>query len=108
MPQNFLLTYSVKAESDHEADKQKATKVRTDIADIEIWEKTSDVETTFMGSMVVSGFSDDAKKASAIKQVSEQFLPVLKNHKAQSDHVKIYCVMMLKNVDMPFDFIIKW
>ncbi|MGC1054565.1 hypothetical protein WKH14_19810 [Pantoea agglomerans] len=108
MLQNFLLTYSVKAVTDYSGDVEKASKVRAGIADIEIWEKASDVETTFIGKMEVSGMADNAKKENAIKQVRNEFMPILEKHKAHAEDVVIHCVMMLKNIELPFHFTIKW
>lgn len=107
MFQNFLLTYSVKAVTDHEIDIQKASKVRSDIADIKIWDKANDVETTFLGTMEVSGFSESAKKQNAVKQVRDEFRPILEKHNARADDVLIHCVMMLKNIELPFHFTIE-
>ncbi|MGC1020252.1 hypothetical protein WKH71_05245 [Pantoea agglomerans] len=106
MELNFLLTYSVKAPSEKAEDIQKASKVRVEIADIEFWSKHNDVETTFMGSMVVDGYADSTKKNNAINKVTEKLLPILKKHSLKSGDVKIYCVMMLQNLEQPFDFTI--
>ncbi len=107
MLQNFLLTYSVKAVTDHDVDIQKASKVRADIAGIEIWDKAIDVETTFMGMMEVSGFADSAKKENAAKKVRDEFRPILEKHNARASDVLIHCVMMLKNIELPFHFTIE-
>lgn len=107
MLNNFLLTYSVKAQSVLDSDKEKANKVRDDIAELDCWSKLDEVETTFSGKMNVNGSSDNERKSSAKKQVDDVFLPILKKHDAASYDVKIYCAMMVGNIDLPFEFIVK-
>ncbi|WHS97805.1 MAG: hypothetical protein LZT29_00682 [Pantoea stewartii] len=107
MFQNFLLTYSVKAQSVISSDQEKAAKVRNDIAELTCWTKLEEVETTFSGRAYITGTNDSEKKSSAKAEIEEQFLPILKKHDAYSYDVKIYCAMMLEYLDKPFEFIIK-
>lgn len=107
MLNNFLLTYSVKAQDYLESNKEKASKVRDEIAELNCWDKLDEVETTFRGEINASGSLDSERKKSAIRAVEEQFQPVLKKHHASSHKVKIFCAMMLDNVDIPFYFTIE-
>lgn len=107
MYQNFLLTYSVKAQTVVSSDKEKAEKVRNDIAELTCWTKLEEVETTFSGRAYISGATESLKKSSAKDEIEEQFLPILKKHDASSYDVKIHCAMMIENLDKPFEFIIK-
>ena len=107
MFQNFILTYSVKAQSILDDDKEKAAKVRDEIAELDCWTKSNEVETTFSGREYISGMTESDRKASARKVVVEQFLPILKKYEAKSYDVKIYCAMMCEKIDPPFEFIIQ-
>ncbi|MEX5410420.1 hypothetical protein [Atlantibacter hermannii] len=104
---DFLLTYSVEAQTSYDQDIEKANKVRRDIADLDIWEKIGEVETTFKGRMNISGATESEKKKSAKKVVEEQFLPILRERKAGSYDVKIHCALMTGNIEKPFDFTIE-
>ncbi|MGX9277409.1 hypothetical protein ACWXWL_06655 [Pantoea ananatis] len=107
MFQNFLLTYSVKAQTTYSSDQEKAAKVRNDIAELDCWAKQEEVETTFSGRAYITGATDSEKKSSAKKEIESQFLSILRKHDAHSDNVKIYCAMMIEKLDKPFEFIIK-
>ena len=107
MFQNFLLTYSVKAQTVASSDQEKAAKVRNDIADLSCWTKLEEVETTFSGRAYITGTTDSEKKSSAKGEIEEQFLPILKKHGANYYDVKIHCAMMIEYLDKPFEFIIK-
>lgn len=107
MLNNFLLTYSVQAQGNLDSNKDTASNVRDEIARLNCWDKLDEVETTFTGKIDVSGSSDSERKKSAIRAVEEQFQPFLKKHHASSRNVKIFCAMMLDNVDIPFDFTIE-
>lgn len=104
---NFLLTYSVEAQTSFDSDIEKASKVRRDIAELDSWEKTDGVETTFKGKMRISGVTETEKKRIARRLVEEQFLPVLRERNARSENVIIRCVLMTGNVEQPFDFTIE-
>lgn len=107
MDQNFILTYSVKAQTERDSDIQKATKVRDSIAGLDYWEKLVEVETTFSGNADITGITDSDKKNSATKQVEKQFLPILEKHNANSYSVKMHCAIMTEKLATPFEFIIK-
>lgn len=55
---HFLLTYSVQARSSARRYTEKAEEVRRDIAEVDIWEKMSDVETTFRGEVYIGRSAD--------------------------------------------------
>lgn len=103
----FLLTYSVKAQSDYPEDIKKADKVRSDIAKIDEWDKSENNETTFMGTISVSGPTDTSRRNSAKKEVESKFLKILEDHLAYEIDVIIYCSMMIESVDRYFEFDVK-
>lgn len=108
MFQNFILTYSVKAQTDWDSDKEKAAKVRNEIADLDCWDKIGEVETTFSGRANLRGATESEMKSSAKNEVKEFFLPILKKHNASEADVKIFCAMMTEKIDTPFEFVIKY
>ncbi|WP_025122617.1 MULTISPECIES: hypothetical protein [unclassified Serratia (in: enterobacteria)] len=103
----FLLTYTVRPVSDYSGDIDKADKVRNKIAEIEEWFKYSTVETTFMGEAYITGDTDQAKKRNAIKHVETLFVPILEKFEASENDVVIDCVMMVHNIEKPFQFEVK-
>lgn len=104
---NFLLTYSVRAQTSVSSDKEKADSVRDEIADLDIWTKLDTVETTFAGRMYVTGLSDSDKKKKAVANVEEVFLPILKKHLASRYDVQITCAILTGNIEQPFEFVVK-
>ncbi|HCR2009267.1 TPA: hypothetical protein ONC52_001058 [Enterobacter asburiae] len=104
---NFLLTYSVRAQTSASSDKEKADSVRDEIADLDVWTKLETVETTFAGKMYVTGLSVSDKKKKAVANVEEVFLPILKKHSAYSYDVQITCALLTGNIEQPFEFVVK-
>lgn len=104
MQKEFLLTYSVGNKFPIEKDREKADKVRRDIAQLTCWKKLDKVETTFFGSMDITGVTDSDKKTSAKRNVRDQFIPILAKHEAVSLDVTIYCAIMLAGVDGVYEF----
>ncbi|MFQ0831237.1 hypothetical protein AAH211_22380 [Serratia fonticola] len=108
MKSNFLLTYTVQPMTMSDSDKEKADKVRKKIASIDEWVKYSDVETTFMGEVSITSYSDESRKRDAKQEVKSLFLPILKEFDASEKSVTICCVMMVHHIDTPFEFEIKF
>ncbi|EHK4786560.1 TPA: hypothetical protein NJ546_004447 [Vibrio parahaemolyticus] len=94
---HFLLTYSVKAQYPIlEDDVKKANKVRDKIADISQWDKLENVETTFKGSIYLYDFdSIQTKKNDAVKEIKNNFLPILKECQSGRLDVRIDCAMLV-------------
>ncbi|GBO49472.1 hypothetical protein MFFDBJGM_02490 [Pectobacterium versatile] len=108
MSNNFILTYSVVAQSTLNSDKEKAQKVRDKIATLGDWNKLTDVDTVFTGNINAYGIDDTAKKKQAKLIVTNEILPILKEFTAPKTDVIVYCAMMLDNVKQPFEFDIKY
>jgi hypothetical protein len=108
MNRNFLLTYSVRASTDIPSDLEKAEKVRNKIAALDCWKKLENVETTFTGTMSITGHSDSDKKSSAKTAVKNEFEPILREFKASFLDVVIYCAIMIESVNEPYEFVIKY
>ncbi|MET3813320.1 hypothetical protein [Pantoea sp. UYEF8] len=104
MQKDFLLTYSVGNKYPLDEDREKADKVRRDIAQLTCWKKLDKVETTFSGSMDITGATDSDKKSSAKRNVRDQFIPILSKHGAKSLDVTIYCAIMIASVDGVYEF----
>jgi len=105
MLKGFLLTYSVKNKYPKiESDKEKADKIRRDIADLTCWNKLENVETTFSGTMDINGISDSDKKSCARRHIRSEFIPIMKQHGAKSLDVTIYCAIMIEGVSGVYEF----
>lgn len=104
MQKEFLLTYSVGNKYALDEDREKADKVRRDIAQLTCWKKLDKVETTFSGNMDITGVTDSDKKFSAKRKVRDQFVPILVKHGAKNLDVTIYCAIMLAGVDGVYEF----
>ncbi|MCU8005264.1 hypothetical protein [Shewanella sp. SM96] len=106
---SFLLTYSVHPQDpSYQSDVDKAGKVRNDIAKIKKWDKLDDVETTFVGNMLVLGDTNHKRKLAEL-EVKSQFIPILKEHKSGSLDVIIHCALMVDGLGqaMTFDVVNK-
>lgn len=105
MLKDFLLTYSVKNKFPKiESDREKADKIRRDIAELTCWNKLKNVETTFSGDMDITGASDADKKSSAKRNIRSEFIPIMKLHGARSLDVTIYCAIMIEGVSGVYEF----
>lgn len=108
MQRNFLLTYSVKAQTDYQSDKDKAEKVRNKIAALDCWKKSDYVETTFSGEISISGSDDGSRKRSAKSAVESAFLPILEFYTAPKADVIIHCAIMIEGVATAYEFDVKY
>lgn len=105
MQKDFLLTYSVKNKYPNiDTDREKADKVRREIAQLTCWNKLEEVETTFTGNMDINGATDSEKKSSAKKNIRDQFIPILAKHGAKTLDVTIYCAIMIAGVGGVYEF----
>jgi hypothetical protein len=103
---HFLLTYSVQSQSSSRRDIEKAEQVRRDIAEIDIWEKMPDVETTFRGEVYINYLvdSDLERTELATAHVASVLEPLLEDAQATEDDVVIHCVMMVTGIGEAFAF----
>ncbi|QUX96543.1 hypothetical protein C0J08_14550 [Marinomonas sp. CT5] len=107
---NFLLTYSVDAKT--KIGRDKADKVRGEIAKIEKWNKLTNVETTFKGSVTVAetssgllrGILPERIKNMAITAVKNEFMTILVVNQAEEADVIIHCAMMVTGAGEAFEF----
>lgn len=102
--QDFLMTYSVKAQTERDADIDKAEAVRRQIAKIkeDKWEKIPNIETTFWGQIPEKGSTNEEKMQAASEIVETVFMPILEEEKAYGKSVKIICAMMIASMKHPF------
>lgn len=105
--QNFLFTYSVSpTENVTERKKELADKVRDNIAKINIdgWTKSTIVETTFWGTIEVTGSSYEERGKSAAKVVKSAIETVYRDCKATKEDVVVRYEMLLNSSDKSFSF----
>ncbi|EPG39526.1 hypothetical protein F907_00829 [Acinetobacter colistiniresistens] len=103
----FLLTYSVSpTETTSDTKKKLADKVRDKIADIEIgdWKKAVNVETTFAGTIDVTGVTNKEKWESAAKEVKRVMEQAYRDCEATTKDVAVNYAMLLSNAGEAFSF----
>lgn len=103
----FLLTYSVSpTETAIDRKKKLADKVRDNIADIEVagWNKLANVETTFSGTINVTGTTDKEKWNSAATEVRRVITQVYRDCEATKNDVTVSYAMLLSNAGNAFTF----
>ncbi|MBP2170755.1 hypothetical protein J2125_003947 [Erwinia toletana] len=106
MEKDFLLTYSVtnNCETTDIIMKDKADRVRRDIAALTCWEKLRSVETTFFGTMDITGSTDSDKKSNAKENVCDAFIPILKKYGVADQDVIIHCAIMVESISGVYEF----
>lgn len=103
----FLLTYSVSpTETVTERKKTLANRVRDKIAELEVagWVKLPDVETTFAGTIDVTGVSDKDKRDNAAKEVKRVITQAYRDCEATTNDVSVNYAMLLSNAGPAFTF----
>lgn len=84
---SFILTYSVSPYRAGAQVEKIAHKVRRDIAAMEIWDwkKLRDVETTFAGTLELTGFDVAEKREEALQLIADQIQSILRMAEGSHD-----------------------
>ena len=109
MEKDFLLTYSVtnKCAASDGLIKEKADRVRRDIAALTCWKKLRNVETTFFGAMNITAGSDCGKKTQAQENIQNVFIPILQKYGVTDLDVTIHCALMIEGSRGVEEFVVK-
>ncbi|GEM_PF-2984243 len=109
MEKDFLLTYSVtnRCATIDSLIKEKADRVRREIAALTCWKKLRNVETTFFGAMDITASGDCGKKSQVKENIEAVFIPVLQKYGVKDLDVTIHCAIMVESICGVEEFVVK-